>query len=160
MLPAAGEAAVSRTRWKHTVLPLLVLALCTASPARAADPGTKGGDDSGSLAEKMKKAGREFVEDAKAAGRDIRDSKVGRKVEGTARDIGHDAAGTGKKGWDKTKSFSESAAEDVKRATLEFWGDVIRTKEAVAAKLRKENADLKSKKDEAPSRSEPAKEVR
>jgi len=96
----------------------------------------------------------------KAAGRDVRDSKAGRYVEDAGRELGRDADGASRKGWEKTKSFSSSAADEVRRATREFWDDVIRTKQAMAEKLRKENSELKAKKAEAAPRSEPAKEIR
>ncbi len=154
-----GEGVVRPILLKNIMLPLLIAALAATAPARAEESQKKDSKQSGTISDAFKKAGHEFVQDAKAAGRDIRNSTVGRKVEGTAKEIGHDTAETSKKGWDKTKSFSASAADEVKRATREFWDDVIHAKEAVAEKLRKENADLKSKKEDPPSRSETAKEV-
>ena len=151
---------MKRIRLGHLALPVLLVALAATAPASAGDPPKKESEDPGKVSDKVKAAGLELLEDAKAAGHEIRRSKVGRQVEGAAREIGHDAAGASKKGWDKTKSFSASAAEDVKRATREFWDDVIRAKEAVAEKLRKENADLKSKNDGSPARPEPPKEAR
>ncbi len=149
-----------RIRSRHLTLPLLLVALAATAPGRSAEPARPDGEESGTISEKVKKAGHELVQDAKAAGRELKDSKLGRQVEGAAREIAHDAAGAGKKGWDKTKSVSASAAEDVKRATHEFWNGVIRTKEAAIERLREENADLRKKGDEAPSRSGPEKEER
>ena len=147
-------------RSKHLTVPVLLVLLAAMAPGRADDPPKKEPQASGTASGEVKEAGREFVQDTKAAGRDLRDSKAGKYVGEAARELGHDVAGASKQGWDKTKSFSSSAAEEVKQATREFWNDVIRTKEAMAGKLRKENADLKSKKEEEPPRSEPAKEAK
>ena len=147
-------------RSRRMTVPVLLVLLAATAPVRADDPPKKEAEASGTASSEVKAAGHELVQDTKAAGRDLRNSKAGRYVEEAARELGRDVAGASKQGLDKSKSLSASAAEEVKRATREFWDDVIRTKEAVAEKLRKENAGLKSKKEEEPPRSETAKESR
>jgi hypothetical protein len=147
-------------RFRIMTLPAMLLLLAATAPALAEDPPKKEGQATGTASGEVKEAGRELVKDTKEAGRDLKNSKAGRYVEEAARELGSDVAGASKQGWDKTKSFSSSAAEEVKQATREFWNDVIRTKEAMAGKLRKENAELKSKKEGEPPRSEPAKEAK
>ncbi len=145
-------------RFVFMVLTAILLGL-SAVPGRAEDPPRKETQEPAKVSGEVKEAGKELAEDTKAAGRELKDSKLGRYVEDAAHELGRDISGASKQGWEKSKSFSASAADEVKKATREFWDDVIRTKEAILEKLRSENADLK-KKDSDERRSESAKEAR
>jgi hypothetical protein len=149
---------------RHLVILALLLPLVVPATARAEDPPKPPDGDASNMGGEIKKAGREFVQDVKTVGRDVRKSKVGRYVEGGARDVARDAAGAGRSGLAWTKSTTFAAADEVRRATREFWDDVIRTRRAVLDKLRKENSDLeagnKEKKEGEAPRTEPAREVR
>jgi len=48
--------------------------------------------------------------------------------------------------WRKTREVSAAAAEEVRRATREFWRDVIREKERLLQALRRENRELRARK--------------
>ena len=145
---------------RYLVILALLLPLVIPATARAEDPPKPPEGDASNRGGEIKKAGREFDQDVKTVGRDVRKSKVGRYVEGGARD----AAGAGRSGLAWTKSTTFAAADEVRRATREFWDDVIRTRRAVLDKLRKENSDLeagnKEKREGKAPRTEPAREVR
>ncbi len=129
------------------VVPVLLLPLVLLGPARAADEEPAQKEESGEASRSLRHAGKELVEGMKQAGRDIRDSKAGRSVAEGAKEIGRGTAEAGRKGWQKTKEISASAAESVRRATREFWQGVIRAREEALAKLREENRELKTRKE-------------
>jgi len=94
------------------------------APAGAVETQKKKG-----AASALRGAGKELVEDAKAAGTEL---------ERDASDVGGDA-------WRKTREVSAAAAEEVRRATREFWRDVIEEKERLLQALRRENRELRNR---------------
>jgi len=150
---------MARNRFGTLAAALMLVAPSALGRVSTEEP-AKEQQDGGKVSGEVKQAGQEFLRDAKEVGKEIRDSTAGRAVEEGTKEFGRDAADASRKGWGKTKSLSVSAADEVRRATREFWDDVIRTKQQVAEKLRKENTAIKARKAEEAPRSEPAKEVR
>jgi hypothetical protein len=94
----------------------------------------------GDLPSDMKKAGKSI---AKAA------TKFGHAVAETSKDIGESVADATQEGaeaaWFKTRDWATRESKRVADATVRFWDDVIRRKEAERDRLRHENATLKAK---------------
>ena len=107
-----------------TLLLILIALLRLARPAGADEAQKRNEAASG-----VRHAGRQFVEDTRSAG----------------KALGRDASEAAREGWDKTKGASAAAADAVRRATREFWRDVLEEKARLRAKLRRENAELRSR---------------
>jgi hypothetical protein len=78
--------------------------------------------------------------------------KVGREAgkvvaagESAAKEFGHDASEAGREALAKAKEVSAAAVDEVRRATHEFWRDVVEEKERLRAKLRQENRELRAR---------------
>ena len=71
--------------------------------------------------------------------------KVVEEGEQAGREFAHDASEVGREAWAKAKEASAAAAEEVRRATREFWRDVLEEKARLRAKLQRENAELRSR---------------
>jgi hypothetical protein len=110
-------------RTSCTLLSILAALLCLGRP---------GGAD-----ETPKKDGRSPV--LRGAG------KIVEEGEQAGREFAHDASQVGREAWAKAKEASAAAAEEVRRATREFWRDVLEEKARLRAKLRRENAELRSR---------------
>ncbi len=106
-----------------TLLLILIALLCLGLPGWAGDPQKKDGG-----AQVLRRAGK-IVEAGELAG----------------RELAHDASEAGREAWDKAKEASAAGAEEVRRATREFWRDVIEEKARLLAKLRRENAELRAR---------------
>lgn len=65
--------------------------------------------------------------------------------ESAGRALGRDASETGREAWEKAEEASAAAAEEVRRATREFWRDVIEEKERLLARLQRENRELRAR---------------
>ena len=92
------------------------------------------------LASDMKKAGKSIAKAATKFGHEVADAsgKVGRSVADAAED-------GAKTAWYHTRNWTTHAGKQVADATVDFWEDVIRGKEATCERLRRENASLKTK---------------
>ncbi len=71
--------------------------------------------------------------------------KVVEAGESAGKELGRDASEAGREAWEKAKVVSQAAAEEVRRATREFWRDVLGEKERLRAKLREENRELRAR---------------
>jgi hypothetical protein len=74
--------------------------------------------------------------------------KIGRKAgevveagASAAKEFGRDASEAGREAWAEAKA----AVDEVRRATREFWRDVLEEKERLRAKLRQENHELRAR---------------
>ncbi len=103
---------------------ILIALVCLAPPAGAAEVQQGNEAPSG-----VRHAGKQLVEDARSAG----------------KALGRDASEAARVGWDKTKGASAAAADAVRRATREFWRDLIQEKERLVEKLRRENRELRAR---------------
>ncbi len=65
--------------------------------------------------------------------------------QSAGKEFGHDASEAGREAWAKAQGASATAAEEVRRATRDFWRDVIEEKERLLAKLRRENRELRAR---------------
>ena len=110
-------------RTTFTLLSILVALLCL---------GREGWTD-----ETPKKDGRTPV--LRGAGKIVGES------EQAGKEFAHDASQVGREAWAKAKEASAAAADEVRRATREFWRDVLEEKARLRAKLRRENAELRSR---------------
>jgi len=110
-------------------LAIAVAVAVTSVPARAGD-----------VSSDMKKAGKSIAKAAK---------KLGHEVAEGSKEIGESVAGATEKGaetaWFKTRDWATRESKRVADATVRWWDDVIRGKEAKRDKLRRENATLKAK---------------
>src|SRR5258708_35409226 len=70
--------------------------------------------------------------------------KIAEESEQAGREFAHDASQVGREAWAKAKQASAAAAEEVRRATREFWRDVLEEKARLRAELRPEHAELPS----------------
>ena len=111
------------------LLAMAVAVAVSGAPTRAGD-----------LPSEMKKAGKSI---GKAA------TKFGHAVAESSKEIGESVADATEKGaetaWFKTRDWATRESKRVADATVEFWNDVIRGKEAKRDRLRRENASLKAK---------------
>jgi hypothetical protein len=117
-------------RWKSLGPLAIVIAIAvTGAPARAGD-----------LSSDMKKAGKSI---AKAA------TKFGHVVAENSKEIGESVADateeSAETAWFTTRDWATRESKRVADATVRFWDDVIRGKEAKRDRLRHENASLKAK---------------
>jgi hypothetical protein len=71
--------------------------------------------------------------------------KLVKEGELAGREFAHDATQVSKEAWAKAKEASADAAEEVRRATREFWRDVLEEKARLRTKLRRENAELRAR---------------
>jgi hypothetical protein len=85
------------------------------------------------------------AEATKKDGSAHRAGKIVEAGESAGKEFGHDAAEVGREAWGKAQGASAAAAEEVRRATREFWRDVIEEKERLLAKLRRENRELRAR---------------
>jgi hypothetical protein len=106
-----------------TLLSIVVALLCLGRPGWADETPKKDGRTPA-----LRGAGR-IVEEGELAG----------------REFAHDASQVGREAWAKAKEASAAAAEEVRRATHEFWRDVLEEKARLRAKLRRENAELRAR---------------
>jgi len=94
----------------------------------------------GDLPSDVKKAGKSI---AKAA------TKFGHAVAESSKEIGESVADATEEGaetaWFKTRDWATRESKRVADATVRWWDDVIRGKEAKRDRLRHENASLKAK---------------
>jgi hypothetical protein len=110
-------------RTSCTFLSILVALLCFGRLGWADEPPKKDGP-----AAVLRGAGK-IVEEGELAG----------------KEFAHDASQAGRQAWEKAKETSAAAAEEVRRATREFWRDVLDEKARLRAKLRRENAELRAR---------------
>src|ERR1700674_5999269 len=103
-LPAAGKVGPLKPS-------ILVVLLCLGRPAWADETPQKDG-----RAPVVRGAGK-IVEEGELAG----------------REFAHDASQVGREAWEKAKKASAAAAEEVRRATREFWRDVLEEKARLRA---------------------------
>jgi len=108
-----------RSRWP--ILPILAVLALPAWAGDTKDAQKKDADESA-----LRRAGREFLQDVKASRKEL--ERDGSAVGQEAREIAK-------------RAFAAVAAE-VRGATREFWDDVIREKERLRDKLRRENREL------------------
>ena len=117
-------------RWKPLGLFVVVVILAVlATPAR-----------SGDVASDMKKAGKSIAKAAK---------KFGHEVAEGSKEIGESVADATEEGaktaWFTTRDWATRESKRVADATVRFWDDVIRGKEATRDRLHRENESLKRK---------------
>ena len=91
------------------------------------------GDD---VAAEVKHAGKSIAKAAK---------RIGHEVAETAQDVSEAAAEGGKTAWFETRDWTTRTSKQVGEATVRFWNDVIRGKEAKRDRLRRENESLRAK---------------
>jgi hypothetical protein len=120
-------------RWRS--LGLLAVALVVAvggAPVRAGD-----------VPSDMKKVGKSIAKAAK---------KFGHEVAEGSKEIGTSVADATEEGaktaWFATRDWTTHESKRVADATVRWWDDVIRGKEATRDRLRRENKSLKAKAEE------------
>jgi hypothetical protein len=106
-----------------TLLLILIALLCLVLPGWAGDTQKKEGSA------KVLRRVEKIVEAGELAG----------------RELAHDASEAGRDAWEKAKEVSAAAAEEVRRATHEFWRDLMEEKARLRAKLRRANAELRAR---------------
>ena len=117
-------------RWKSlgSFAVALVVAV-SGAPVRAGD-----------VSSEMKKAGKSIAKAAK---------KFGHEVAEGSKEIGTSVADATEEGaktaWFATRDWATRESKRVADATVRFWDDVIRGKEAKRDRLRHDNASLKAK---------------
>jgi hypothetical protein len=77
----------------------------------------------------LRRAGREFLQD----------------VESSRKELERDSSAVGLEAREAAKRAFAAAAAEVRGATREFWDDVIREKERLREKLRRENRELRAR---------------
>jgi hypothetical protein len=105
------------------LLPILVALLCIGRPGWGADTPKK------DARAPVLRGAEKIVEEGELAG----------------REFAHDASQVGREAWAKAKEASAAAAQEVRRATREFWRDVLEEKARLRAKLQRENAELRAR---------------
>lgn len=117
-------------RWKSApMLAVFVVCACAGSRALAGD-----------VASEMKKAGKSIAKAATKFGHEVADTSE--KIGNSVADAAEDGAKTA---WYHTRKWTTHTGKQVADATVDFWDDVIRGKEATCDRLRRENASLKAK---------------
>ena len=117
-------------RWKSlgSFAVALVIAV-TGAPVRAGD-----------VSSDLKKAGKSIAKAAK---------KFGHEVAEGSKEIGESVADATEEGaktaWFTTRDWATRESKRVADATVRFWDDVIRGKEATRDRLHRENESLKRK---------------
>jgi len=116
-------------RWKSPrLLAIVVVALVALSA------------DAGDVASDMTKAGKSVAKAATKFGHQVAESgkKVGLSVAEAAEE-------GGKQAWYTTRNWTTRESKQVADATVRWWDDAIRGKEATRDRLRRENESLKRK---------------
>ncbi len=111
-----------RSRWHF--LPILAV---FALPAWAGD--TKDAQKKDGSVSALRRAGREFLQD----------------VESSRKELERDGSAVALEAREAAKRAFAAVAAEVRGATREFWDDVIREKERLREKLRRENHELRAR---------------